>query len=125
MSIFRASVFAQPAWKAFPALTQFALDHLRDSEAFELLRVLQTMPNHVNDSGDIDRAFFWHESPQGEAYWQAISERLAMQNSQLDQNYPVDPLFIEAESSDFKGPTGWEPDVVDGEHAMNITRDMF
>lgn len=123
MSIFRASVFAQPAWKAFPALTLFALDHLRDSEAFELLRVLQTMPNRVNDTSSIDSAFYWGESPQGDAYWRGVSARLTI--VQMDQNYPVDPIFIGGDEADFKGPTGWEPDVVDGEHAMNITRDMF
>lgn len=120
--IFRASVFAQSEWKAFPRLCRFAEDNLSDGEAFELLRVLQTMPrNSVQDGDFLDIAFCWANSPQGDAYWRAI----AMRGVKVKTEWPVDPLFIGGDEADFKGPTGWEPDVVDGEHAMNITRDMF
>lgn len=123
---------SDPLWARFPELHRMAEEWLSPFECEELLVVVQNGVNlprmHLNDFYNLDLAFTWSESPQGDAFWRAIEARL-MANSYLLKKVKAEAPAWAADIDDFmpakKAPKEWVPDKADGDHVMNVTRDMF
>jgi len=109
-------------WLHFPKLRHVAQHQLTRDEAEALLQVIEMSEAEndllwLTDDFVLHQAFVWLASPQGDDYWRDIATRLFGET--LPAMGAVDVHHEEVSRK------GWEPDVADGSHVMDITRSLF